>query len=77
MTRRNLTRGLSLLLGLGIVFIGTRFLLAPRAGAEGFGMFLPPTDTQISGGVLKKRLKPNEKYVRNGYEYTTDAFGPC
>ena len=39
--RRNLTRGLSLLTGLGLVFIGARFLLAPRAGAEGFGVFLP------------------------------------
>jgi hypothetical protein len=29
----------------------------------------------IGGGVLKKRLKPNENYVRNGYEYATDAFG--
>jgi hypothetical protein len=48
MTRRNLTRGLSLLLGLGMVFIGARFLLAPRAGAEGFGVFLPPTDTQYA-----------------------------
>jgi hypothetical protein len=44
MTRRNITRGLSLLLGLGMVFIGTRFLLAPRLGAEGFGVFLPSTD---------------------------------
>jgi hypothetical protein len=41
MTRRNITRGLSLLLGLGMVFIGIRFLLAPRLGAEGFGVFLP------------------------------------
>jgi hypothetical protein len=41
MTRRNITRGLSLLLGLGMVFIGGRFLLAPRLGAEGFGVFLP------------------------------------
>jgi hypothetical protein len=41
MTRRNITRSLSLLLGLGMVFIGTRFLLAPRLGAEGFGVFLP------------------------------------
>ncbi len=39
--RRTLTRGLSLLTGLGLVFIGTRFLLAPRVGAEGFGVFLP------------------------------------
>ena len=44
MTRRTITRSLSLLLGLGMVFIGTRFLLAPRTGAEGFGVFLPPTD---------------------------------
>jgi hypothetical protein len=41
MTQRNITRALSLLLGLGMVFIGTRFLLAPRLGAEGFGVFLP------------------------------------
>ena len=48
MTRRNITRSLSLLLGLGMVFIGTRFLLAPRAGAEGFGVFLPPTDVHYA-----------------------------
>ena len=42
--RRTLTRSLGLLLGLGMVFIGLRFLLAPRAGAEGYGVFLPPTD---------------------------------
>jgi len=46
--RRTLSRSLSLLLGLGMVFIGLRFLLAPRAGAEGFGVFLPPTDTQYT-----------------------------
>lgn len=48
MTRRTLTRSLALLLGLGMIFIGARFLLAPRAGAEGFGVFLPPTDTQYA-----------------------------
>jgi hypothetical protein len=48
MTRRNITRGLCLILGLGMVFIGTRFLLAPRTGAEGFGVFLPLTDTQYA-----------------------------
>jgi hypothetical protein len=47
MTRRTLTRSLSLLLGLGMVFIGTRFLLAPRLGAEGFGVFLP-TDSSYA-----------------------------
>ncbi|OUJ72727.1 DUF4267 domain-containing protein [Hymenobacter crusticola] len=46
--RRTLSRSLGLLLGLGMVFIGLRFLLAPRAGAEGFGVFLPPTDTQYA-----------------------------
>ncbi|MVN78883.1 DUF4267 domain-containing protein [Hymenobacter sp. HMF4947] len=46
--RRTLSRSLSLLLGLGMIFIGLRFLLAPRAGAEGFGVFLPPTDTQYT-----------------------------
>ena len=30
--------GLSGLLGLGIILIGTRFLLAPRAAAAGFGI---------------------------------------
>lgn len=48
MTRRSLPRGLSLLLGLGMVFIGARFLLAPRAGAEGFGVFLPPADVNYA-----------------------------
>jgi hypothetical protein len=46
--RRTLSRSLGLLIGLGMVFIGLRFLLAPRAGAEGFGVFLPPTDTQYA-----------------------------
>jgi hypothetical protein len=48
MTRRTLTRGLSLLLGLGMVFIGIRFLVAPRAGAEGFGVFLPSNDVNYA-----------------------------
>jgi hypothetical protein len=34
----NIGYGLSGLLGLGIIFIGTRFLLAPRAAAAGFGI---------------------------------------
>lgn len=46
--RRTLTRSLSLLLGLGMIFIGLRFLLAPRAGAEGFGVFLPPADVHYA-----------------------------
>lgn len=46
--RRTLTRRLSLLLGLGMLFIGLRFLLAPRAGAEGFGVFLPPADVNYA-----------------------------
>ena len=46
--RRTLSRSLGLLLGFGLLFIGLRFLLAPRAGAEGFGVFLPPTDTQYA-----------------------------
>jgi DNA/RNA non-specific endonuclease/Pretoxin HINT domain/Domain of unknown function (DUF4280) len=29
----------------------------------------------IGAGVFKKRLKPNTSYLRNGYEYATDAFG--
>jgi hypothetical protein len=46
--RRTLSRCLSLLLGLGMIFIGLRFLLAPRAGAEGFGVFLPPADVHYA-----------------------------
>jgi hypothetical protein len=46
--RRTLSRNLSLVIGLGMIFIGLRFLLAPRAGAEGFGVFLPPTDAQYT-----------------------------
>lgn len=46
--RRTLTRSLALLTGLGLVFIGLRFLLAPRAGAEGFGVFLPPADVNYA-----------------------------
>jgi hypothetical protein len=42
--RRILPRSLSLLTGLGLVFIGLRFLLAPRVGAEGFGVFLPSAE---------------------------------
>ena len=29
----------------------------------------------IGAGVFIKRLKPNTTYVRNGYEYATDAYG--
>ena len=46
--RRTLTRSLTLLIGLGLIFIGLRFLLAPRAGAEGFGVFLPPADVNYA-----------------------------
>lgn len=46
--RRSLSRSLSLLTGLGLVFIGLRFLLAPRVGAEGFGVFLPPTEVNYA-----------------------------
>ena len=46
--RRTLSRSLSLLAGLGMIFIGLRFLLAPRAGAEGFGVFLPPADVNYA-----------------------------
>lgn len=46
--RRTLPRSLALLTGLGLVFIGLRFLLAPRAGAEGFGVFLPPADVNYA-----------------------------
>ena len=46
--RRTIARSLSLLTGLGMVFIGTRFLLAPRKGAEGYGVFLPATDDNYS-----------------------------
>lgn len=46
--RRSLSRSLSLLTGLGLVFIGLRFLLAPRVGAEGFGVFLPPTEVDYA-----------------------------
>lgn len=46
--RRSLSRSLSLLIGLGMIFLGLRFLLAPRLGAEGFGVFLPATDTHYA-----------------------------
>lgn len=46
--RRSIPRSLSLLTGLGLVFIGLRFLLAPRVGAEGFGVFLPPADSNYA-----------------------------
>ncbi|MGI4870218.1 MAG: DUF4267 domain-containing protein [Janthinobacterium lividum] len=46
--RRTLSRSLSLLLGLGMLFIGLRFLLTPRAGGEGFGVFLPPADVNYA-----------------------------
>jgi hypothetical protein len=46
--RRTFSRSLSMLAGLGMLFIGMRFLLAPRAGAEGFGVFLPPADANYA-----------------------------
>jgi hypothetical protein len=39
--RRTPSRSLSLLLGLGIIFSGLRFLLVPRAGAEGLAYSCP------------------------------------
>jgi hypothetical protein len=36
-----------------MVFIRARLLLAPRAGAEGFGVFLPPTATQYAFHYVK------------------------
>ena len=45
MRRYPISRALSVLTGLFMLFIGLRFLLAPRAGAEGFGVFLPADAT--------------------------------
>jgi hypothetical protein len=39
---RDIGYGLSGLLGLGIIFIGTRFLLAPRAASASFGIAAGP-----------------------------------
>ena len=46
--RRPIARSISLLTGLSMVFIGARFLVAPRKGAEGYGVFLPPTDNDYA-----------------------------
>lgn len=48
MHRRTISRALSVLTGLLLLFIGLRFLLAPRAGAEGFGVFLPASATNYA-----------------------------
>lgn len=45
MRRYPIARALSALTGLFMLFIGLRFLLAPRAGAEGFGVLLPAEAT--------------------------------
>ena len=48
----NIGYGLSGLLGLGIIFIGTRFLIAPRAASASFGIAAGPdgssTDPYLS-----------------------------
>jgi len=43
MTITHIGYGLSGLLGLGIIFIGTRFLLAPKAAAASFGIAIGPS----------------------------------
>jgi hypothetical protein len=48
MRRYPISRALSILTGLFMLFIGLRFLLAPRAGAEGFGVFLPADATNYA-----------------------------
>ena len=42
MVLTNIGYGLSGLLGLGIIFIGTRFLFAPRTAAADFGIAAVP-----------------------------------
>ena len=42
--------GLSGLLGLGIIFIGTRFLLAPQVAAADFGIATGPQGGQLQPG---------------------------
>jgi hypothetical protein len=37
-------------IGVGIILIGTRFLLAPRAAAAGFGVPVDPPGAQTPGG---------------------------
>jgi disulfide bond formation protein DsbB len=49
--------GLTGLTGLGIIFIGARFLLAPRAAAAGFGLAIGTADTTTNAYLSVKGVR--------------------
>ncbi len=50
---RSVSYWLTALAALGIIFLGLRFMLAPTAGAEGFGIPLAPTKEAMAYGRIK------------------------
>jgi hypothetical protein len=53
----NIGYGLSGLLGLGIIFIGARFLLAPRAAAADFGIAIGPSGESVDPYLSVKGVR--------------------
>lgn len=50
---RSVSYWLTALAAVGIIFLGLRFILAPTAGAEGFGIPLAPTEAAMAYGRIK------------------------
>ncbi|GAB3892045.1 hypothetical protein GCM10028803_04470 [Larkinella knui] len=50
---RSVSYWLTALAAVGIIFLGLRFIVAPAAGAEGFGIPLAPTREAMAYGWIK------------------------
>lgn len=50
---RSVSYWLAALVAAGIIFLGMRFIIAPEAGAEGFGIPLPHTTDALAYGRIK------------------------
>ena len=53
----NIAYGVAALVGVGIIFIGSRFLWAPRAAATGFGIPHNPAETPFAGWLAVKAVR--------------------
>lgn len=50
---RSASYWLTAIVAVGIIFLGARFMIAPNAGAEGFGILLAPTKEAMAYGWIK------------------------
>lgn len=53
----NIAYGVAALVGVGIIFIGSRFLWAPHAAAAGFGIPHNPAETPFAGWLAVKAVR--------------------